>query len=69
MKLTGIGASEGVAVGPAFVPATGRPNPERDRITEGEVEAELQKFRDAVDTVAGRLSETGERLRRFGERG
>jgi len=66
VKLTGIGASEGVAVGPAFVPATGRLEPERDRITEGEVEAELQRFRDAVETVAGRLSETGERLRASG---
>jgi phosphoenolpyruvate-protein phosphotransferase (PTS system enzyme I) len=66
VKLTGIGASEGVAVGPAFVPASGRPEPERDRITEGEVEAELQRFRDAVETVAGRLSETGERLRASG---
>ncbi len=66
MKLTGIGASEGVAVGPAFVPASGRPEPERDRITEGEVEAELQRFSDAVETVAGRLSETGESLRASG---
>ena len=54
MKLTGIGASEGVAVGPAFVPAKGRPDPERDRITEDEVEAELQRFKEAVEAVAGR---------------
>ena len=66
MKLTGIGASEGVAVGPAFVPASGRPEPERDRITEGEVEAELQRFSDAVETIAGNLSETGEGLRGSG---
>ena len=66
MKLTGIGASEGVAVGPAFVPASGRTEPERDRITEGEVEAELQRFSDAVETIAGNLSETGEGLRRSG---
>ena len=39
MKLTGIGASEGVAVGPAFVPQTGRPEPERRHITEDELEA------------------------------
>jgi phosphoenolpyruvate-protein phosphotransferase (PTS system enzyme I) len=66
VKLTGIGASEGVAVGPAFVPASGRPEPERARITEGEVEAELQRFSYAVETVAGRLSETGEILRASG---
>jgi phosphotransferase system enzyme I (PtsI) len=66
VKLTGIGASEGVAVGPAFVPATGRPEPERDRITEDEVEAELQRFKEAVEAVAGNLSETGDRLRTSG---
>jgi phosphoenolpyruvate-protein phosphotransferase (PTS system enzyme I) len=66
VKLTGIGASEGVAVGPAFVPATGRPEPERDRITEDEVEPELQRFREAVETVVGNLSETADRLRTSG---
>jgi phosphotransferase system enzyme I (PtsI) len=55
-----------VAVGPAFVPATGRPEPERRRITEDEVEAELQGFRDAVETVAGNISETADRLRTSG---
>jgi phosphoenolpyruvate-protein phosphotransferase (PTS system enzyme I) len=66
VKLTGIGASEGVAVGPAFVPATGKPEPERNRITEDEVEAELQRFKEAVEAVAGNLSETGDRLRASG---
>jgi phosphotransferase system enzyme I (PtsI) len=66
VKLTGIGASEGVAVGPAFVPAKGRPEPERDRITEEEVEAEQQRFTVAVEAVAGNLSETGDRLRAAG---
>jgi phosphotransferase system enzyme I (PtsI) len=55
-----------VAVGPAFVPATGRPEPERDLITKDEVETELQRFREAVETVAGNLSETGDRLRAAG---
>src|SRR5215210_5238435 len=66
LKLTGVGASEGVAVGPAFVPATGRPEPERDRITEGEVETELQRFGKAVEVVGGKLSETGDNLRASG---
>jgi phosphotransferase system enzyme I (PtsI) len=66
VKLTGIGASEGVAVGPAFVPATGKPEPERERITEGEVESELQRFREAVEAVASNLLETGDRLRASG---
>src|SRR5215210_1116960 len=66
LKLTGVGASEGVAVGPAFVPATGRPEPERDRITEGEVESELQRFREAVEVVGGKLSATADNLRASG---
>ena len=66
MKLTGIGASEGVAVGPAFVPATGRLEPERERISENEVEAELQRFGKAVEAVVGNLSETANNLRASG---
>jgi phosphoenolpyruvate-protein phosphotransferase (PTS system enzyme I) len=66
VKLTGIGASQGVAVGPAFVPATGKPEPDRDRITEDEVETQLQRFTEAVETVVGNISETGDRLRASG---
>jgi len=66
VKLTGIGASEGVAVGPAFVPATGRPEPERARIKEEEVESELQRFKDAAEAVADKLSATGDELRASG---
>jgi phosphoenolpyruvate-protein phosphotransferase (PTS system enzyme I) len=66
VKLTGIDASEGVAVGPAFVPDEGEPVPGRERIAEGEVESELQRFRDAVEAVSGRLANTGERLRESG---
>ncbi len=53
-------------MGPAFVPATGTNAPERERITEDEVESELQRFRVAVEAVAGNLSETGDRLRASG---
>jgi phosphoenolpyruvate-protein phosphotransferase (PTS system enzyme I) len=66
VKLSGVGASEGVVVGPAFVPQTGGPEPERTRIDEGEVEVELQRFRDAVEVVAGRISETADVLRESG---
>ena len=66
MKLTGIGASEGVAVGPSFVPATSKPEPERDRITEGEVEAELARFKKATEAVAASLAQTGDGLRSSG---
>jgi phosphoenolpyruvate-protein phosphotransferase (PTS system enzyme I) len=66
VKLTGIAASEGVAVGPAFVPASGGPEAERYLITQDEVEPELQRFRKAAEAVAGKLAETGEELRASG---
>src|SRR5919107_127919 len=66
MKLTGTGASEGIVVGPAFVPATGRPEPERPSIEEDQVAAELQRFEDAVETVAAQISETVDGLRASG---
>jgi phosphoenolpyruvate-protein phosphotransferase len=66
VKLTGVGASEGVAVGPAFVPQTGRPEPERVGIAENEVESELQRFQNAVEAVTSRLSETADQLRASG---
>ena len=61
-RLTGVGASEGVAVGPAFVHTPGELEPEREKISEGAVEAELERYRRAVEAVAARLSETSERL-------
>src|SRR5215218_9196671 len=66
VKLSGVGASEGAVVGPAFVPHTGRPEPARKGIDAGEVEAELEKFGDAVGVVVGRISETAEGLRESG---
>ena len=66
MKLTGVGASDGVAVGPAFVPTTGTTEPDRTRIAEGEVETELQRFEDAVEAVAGELHKIVDRLRDSG---
>jgi len=66
VKLTGVGASEGVAVGPAFVPTTSRPEPERTSISEDEVDRELQRFHDAVETVVGKLSEAVQGLRASG---
>jgi phosphoenolpyruvate-protein phosphotransferase (PTS system enzyme I) len=61
-KLTGVGASEGVAVGPAFVHSPGDLEPERKKISEDKVEAELERYRRAVEAVVARLSETSERL-------
>ena len=66
MKLSGVGASEGVAVGPAFVPEAGKPEPERTGIDKGEVEAELARFGEAAGVVAKRISETAEELRGSG---
>src|SRR5829696_2104825 len=66
VKLSGVGASEGVAVGPAFVPRTGRPEPERTTIDEGEVEVELRRFRGAVGVVVKKISETADGLRESG---
>ncbi len=65
-RLTGVGASEGVAVGPAFVHAAGELEPERKSIPEDSVEEELRRFRRAVETVARRLSERAEGLRESG---
>ena len=66
MRLTGVGASEGVAVGPAFVHAAPEAQPERKRIAEGEVEAELERFGGAVGATVEKLAETAERLREAG---
>ena len=64
--LSGVAASEGVAVGPAFVYAVEKLEPERERILEDAVEAELERFRGAIEAVALKLSETGDRLRESG---
>jgi phosphoenolpyruvate-protein phosphotransferase (PTS system enzyme I) len=65
-RLTGVAASEGVAVGSAFVYVTRELEPEREKISEGEVEEELGRFRDAVEVVAKKLSATADRLREDG---
>ncbi|MDP8948545.1 MAG: phosphoenolpyruvate--protein phosphotransferase [Actinomycetota bacterium] len=65
-KLTGVGASEGVAVGPVFAHVGGKLEPERKRIPEDSVEQELNRFHRAVENVVRRLSETVEDLRGSG---
>ena len=66
MKLTGIGASEGVAVGPTFVHAARELKPAREKIPEHSVEEELNRFRSAVEAVVRQLTETSERLSESG---
>src|ERR687885_18909 len=65
-RVTGVGASEGVAVGPVFIHVAGELEPERKTIPEDAVEAELKRFRRAIEVVAGKLSETSERFREAG---
>lgn len=65
-RLTGVAASEGVAVGPAYVHNPGELEPERKTIPEDAVEAELQRFNDAVAAVVPKLEETAEGLREAG---
>ena len=65
-RIAGVAASEGVAVGPVFVHARRGLEPERESISEDKVEEELGRFRNAVETVVQKLSETAERLRESG---
>ena len=66
MKVTGVGASEGVVVGSVFVHTGGGPEPERQKISEDAVEEELGRFRRAVEAVVAKLSETAQRLETSG---
>src|SRR5919107_893685 len=65
-RLTGVAASEGVAVGPAFVHVSKELKPERENISEVEVEEELGRFQSAVGAVAKKLSATAEEMREGG---
>jgi phosphoenolpyruvate-protein phosphotransferase (PTS system enzyme I) len=66
VRLNGVAASEGVAVGPAFVHVPRELKPERESISKDAVEDELGRFQSAVETVTRKLSETAERLREGG---
>lgn len=65
-RLEGVAASEGVAVGPAFVHTPDALEPERTSIPESEVEAELERFRGAVEAVVSQIGETRDALRESG---
>src|ERR671917_1110230 len=65
-RLSGVAASEGVAVGPAFVHVSKELKPERENISEVEVEEELGRFQSAVEAVAKKLSATAEEMREGG---
>jgi phosphoenolpyruvate-protein phosphotransferase len=66
VRLDGVAASEGVAVGPAFVHVPVEVEPEREGIAKDEVETELERFKEAVETVARELEQTAQRLREGG---
>src|SRR5919107_55372 len=65
-RLTGVAASEGVAVGPVYVHVAKELKPERENISEGEVEEELGRFQSAVEAVAKKLSATAKEMREGG---
>src|SRR5918995_3801841 len=65
-RLAGVAASEGVAVGPAFVHVSKELKPERENISEVEVEEELGRFQSAIEAVAKKLSATAEEMREGG---
>jgi phosphotransferase system enzyme I (PtsI) len=69
VRLDGVAASEGVAVGPAFVHVPAEPEPERESIPKEEVETELGRLREAVQTVVRDLTQTAERMREGGNEG
>src|SRR5918995_1336083 len=65
-RLAGVAASEGVAVGPAFVHVAKELKPERENISEVEVEEELGRFQSAVEVVAKKLPATADEMREGG---
>ena len=66
VKLDGVAASEGVAVGPAYVHTARALEPERESIPEGAVEEEKGRFHEAVEAVVKKLSATAQGLREGG---
>jgi phosphoenolpyruvate-protein phosphotransferase len=66
VRLTGVGASEGVAVGPVFVYTPGELKPERETISADAVEEELGRFHSAVEAVVRTLAMTADNLRESG---
>jgi phosphotransferase system enzyme I (PtsI) len=66
VKLVGIGASEGVAVGPPFAHLPVEIEPEREEISKEQLEEELERFQSAVRAIVEKLLATAEQLRQGG---
>lgn len=62
VRIEGVSASAGVAVGPVYIHDPGEPRPRRQTIHSSEAEAELARFLRAVETVVARLSRTRDEL-------
>lgn len=65
-RLTGVAASEGVAIGPVFVHNPGEFEVRRQTIAEGTAQAEIERFEAAVRAVVPKLSQTAQKLRDAG---
>ena len=66
LRIEGVAASEGVAVGPVFVHTAEEFTPERETIPEGTAEEEIGHFEAAVEAVVPKLLETAEKMREAG---
>ncbi len=66
LRIEGVAASEGVAVGPVFVHTAEEFKPDRETIPEGTAEEEIRHFEAAVGAVVPKLSETAEKMREAG---
>lgn len=66
LRLEGVAASGGVAIGPVFVHGAEEFKPDRETKSEGTAEEELDRFYQAVEIVVPQLSETAEKLREGG---
>lgn len=65
-EMTGVPASEGIAIGPVHVHDPGELEPQRQVIDPGEAEGESQRFARAVEAVVAQLSHTRDGLESAG---
>ena len=66
LRIEGVAASEGVAIGPVFVHGAEEFKPDRENIPEGTEEEEIERFKGAVEAVVPKLAETAEKMREAG---
>ena len=66
LRMEGVAASEGVAIGPVFVHGAEEFKPDREKIPEGTEEEEIERFSQAVEAVVPKLAETAGKMREAG---